>query len=244
MNLMKHRLIILLGLLIFSLEVQSQYDEYIKSLISVSNDTFARVELERNFFIERNTDSLSVEGYAYSIDSINLKYYPKQKGNPCSYFCLNGELFSFEGSFPESKRFGCRLDYSSFDFFTLDFENRKYFLLTTIPETSGSGTKNVFFHLFVLDESGVKYFPMWSMYGTHLNLGDYNSDGLLDFIETRYDVSKSDNQFFKSRLLSLSPEHNRFTEEGDNYILFKREYDDDYYPIITILDKQWPPPND
>lgn len=82
------------------------------------------------------------------------------------------------------------------------------------------------------------HYALWSVYGSHLSFGDYNNDGNLDFLETRYEQNAKDDNTFRLNLKTLSRDRKTFQSFDSKYIIFHQEYTENS-PKITVIEKKW-----
>jgi hypothetical protein len=218
-------------LLICSFSVNAQYDVYIKSLLKEPEIVPNKIPGE--FVMKRVFDK---DSYEFSNLGFQIVYYPPDVD--CGHFSIEGKQYLQKGRYKESQEFGCDLDAQSMETFEVTVGSRNYLLITSIALTSGKGTRVVFCQLFdVTDKKKVIYFPLWSLYGSHLSFGDYNNDGRLDFLETRYEVGAKDDNTFRVVLKTLD-DRQCFQTVKAKYIVFHQEYTDDQ-PKISVIEKSW-----
>lgn len=227
------RVILCAVLLICSLnDVNAQYDIYIKSLLEQPERVPEKIPGE--FVMKRVFDK---DFYEFSDLDFQIFYYPPE--HECGHFIIGGKQYLLKGKYKESEEFGCELDGQSLEAFQIKVRDRKYLLITSIAETSGKGTRVVFCQLFdVTDKQNVIHYALWSIYGSHLSFGDYNNDGKLDFLETRYERNPKDDNTFRLTLKTISRDKKTFESANGNYIIFHQEYTENA-PKITVVEKHW-----
>ncbi|AMR32548.1 hypothetical protein A0256_14510 [Mucilaginibacter sp. PAMC 26640] len=168
--------------------------------------------------------------YSFSMPGIKLEYcYPQiASDGSCSYFIINNQRVDIKGKYESD--FACDLDISSFKVYQGSFKGRKYVLLTCINTGSGSSSSSVICNLFDITNKGtIKYYPLWSKYGSQFSFGDFNKDGNLDFLQSRI---QGENDILKVTLSTLKS--NKFEPIGDKYIILKQSENS-----LTVLKRQW-----
>jgi hypothetical protein len=210
------------------------------SKILKSDIKFKRVTGNFNAFLfenvpyENGQSKKMAYGYKFEDEKIDIKYvYSKQEDlndSSCGYFIVYGKKIGVKGLYEED--FACDLDINSFKVFSTFYKNKNYILLTGINNGSGTSTNSVICHLFdVSDVKDIKYYPLWSKNGGENCFGDFNHDGVLDFLKIR---SMSEKDVFKITLTSMSDAG--FVAFDDNkFIIIKM--DDKRAPVI--LEKNW-----
>jgi hypothetical protein len=196
------------------------------SLFNIVKGDF--VSTERKSSIVDGKIQKTITGYKFD-RIIDLQfYYPKTKeDSSCSYFVFNRQKIKMVGRFEND--FACDLDVTSFQVFEGYFNRKKYILLTSINSGSGSFATTIIFHLFdITKKDKVIYYPLWSRYGSIKCLGDFNKDGILDFLKIRNNEKYSGSNTFKGSLMSLDKLHNSFRDipNGKEWI-FERTYTKD-----------------
>ncbi|HTD99293.1 MAG TPA: hypothetical protein VK668_08385 [Mucilaginibacter sp.] len=222
---MKRILIIILLLWIKS--ASAQYGSFYKSVINQPK-LFKPLA---GSFIAHKVKTTIVDGesrklnysYLFNNKSLRLEYfYPESKTDSgCSYFILNGHRVNLKGHFEHD--FACDLDVASFKVYKGQYNGEKYLLLTCINTGSGSSTSSVICNLFdITDKRSIKYYPLWSKYGSESCFGDFDKDGSLDFLKVRI---QGDNDTLRLSLMSLKRE--RFIP-----------YKEDHYMILNYDSKK------
>ncbi len=156
--------------------------------------------------------------YSFKLPFIMLQYYYPQPdlGSECGYLMVNNEKIDLKGKFEGN--LGCELDVTSFNVYKGSFEGHKYILLTCINTGSGSSTSAVMCNLFdVTNKSAIKYYPLWSKYGSQFCFGDFNKDGELDFLQSRI---QGENDVLRITLLTLKS--SKFKPVAGKYIVVKK----------------------
>lgn len=168
--------------------------------------------------------------YSFKAPMIKVQYYYPQvnHGNECGYLMVNNKKIDLNGTFEGN--FGCELDPTSFNVYKGSFKGHQYVLLTCINTGSGSSSSSVMCNLFdVTDKDAIKYYPLWSKYGSQFSFGDFNKDGVLDFLQSRI---KGENDVLKITLLSLKGDD--FKPNNDKYILVKQSG-----TSLKTLERHW-----
>lgn len=168
--------------------------------------------------------------YSFNIPGINLDYcYPQTATDgSCSYFVLNNQRIDIKGKYESD--FACDLDLSSFNVYKGSFKGRKYVLLTCTNTGSGSSTSSVICNLFdVTDKKAIKYYALWSKYGSQFSFGDFNKDGNLDFLQSRIQGA---NDVLKIKLLTLTA--GKFKAQNNKYIIVKQSG-----TSLKTLERHW-----
>lgn len=212
-----------------------QYDFIINSL-NIHSQVIPRL-LDGYFYLRSEVhEENEINYYDFSNAKYDFCYYPKQTGIDCGYFILNGELIVLKDKYPND--LGCDLDYGSFELSEINLGDKQYLIITGIRYGSGTTTRHVYCILIDLAQSiRVKYFPLWSLYGSKRCFGDFNADGKIDFLEIRYDPHYRNPDIFRLTFSTL--EHDVFVKDESKYISFKREFVVDGLPKIIPLEKNW-----
>jgi hypothetical protein len=214
------KIIVFITILVFSDDCMSQYDNFFHNSFNqgyifqpVMGD-FTPVKLRGTKNNQQGQKPYS--SYRFSNTAFNFQYcYPEAKSdNDCSYFVVGGKRINIFGVFENN--FACDLDISSFKLYKGSFKNRKYLLLTCINTGSGSSTTSVICNLFdITDINSIKYYPLWAKFGSSTFFGDFDKDGKLDFIQSRYYNGKKDLIFLK--ILSLSD--GQFLDKSEGHFI-------------------------
>ena len=217
----------------------SGFEVYVHLLPISTQDSFVIVagvySFEKDFATDGDVD---LECFFLSESGIDIAYYPKQKGVKCGYFEINEFCFLVDGKFIFKNGYhaGCDLDYGSFKVFEMNFKAKKYLLITSINNGSGTSTRYVYCHLFdVSDLDSITYFPLWSIYGSYACFGDFNQDGFLDFLRIRNESNMGDG-YFRATLSTLY--RDSFRIDSSHYIIFNRRYDSHWNPVLTVVDNK------
>ncbi len=183
----------------------AQYDDFYKGIIKA---TPIFTSLKGSFKANKvkvlninGSNKSQVYSYLYKAGALSLEYcYPaRETDGGCSYFIINGHKVNLKGRFEND--FACELDITSFRLYKGRYNGREYLLLTCINTGSGSSTSSVVCNLFdISDKKSIKYYPLWSKYGSPACFGDFNRDGILDFLRLRVD---GDQENLKLGLMSL-----------------------------------------
>jgi len=221
-------------LLLFLQSALAQEGFYLSPILKAATQVPDRVEGE---FIKGFGIGKGDLYYTFSSADFPITYY--QPFNGCGYFKLFGKNYILENRF-NIEKFGCEMDELTFKVFHLRIATRNYFLVTSIAESNGRGTRNVFCELFdVTDPRDVLFYPLWSLYGSRYYFGDYNGDGKLDFLEVRYDRTKlRDDDTFKIQLQTLSGDWKTFTDVDGKYITFHQDFISNSFKLTT-LENHW-----
>lgn len=125
-----------------------------------------------------------VRRYRFKNKNVTLTYIENNYSSECDSFIVYGKRFGVEGKFEDN--LACNLDVTSLRVFSFFFKGRKYILVESIKKASGIASSYIIFHLFdVTNKSNIVYFPAWSVYGSKSCFGDFNNDGILDFLAIR-----------------------------------------------------------
>jgi hypothetical protein len=215
----------------------AQYDNFFNSIISPKcifkplKGEFVQGESK---IIVKNGEKLPVT-YSYQFNNKFIQldfFYPKSaKDGSCSYFKIEGTRINLKSHFEED--FACDLDVTSFNVYQGSFRGRNYLLLTCINNGSGSSTTSVVCNLFdITDRKSIKYYPLWSKYGSSACFGDFNKDGILDFLKIRYFNGKRDN--LRIDLTSLQKDSFIVPKDKNFFLILKLDNDS-----VKILKKNW-----
>ena len=222
-------------ILSLSLSVKAQFDFYTKSLVKIPKMVPSALSGE---FVMKVIKPGHVY-YNFSNATLPIFYYPPNVED-CGYFELFGKHYTGKSKYDIDGNFGCDLDGETFKAFQFKLGNRSYFIITSIANANGRGTLYVFCQLFdITDKKNIIYYPLWSIFGSHLSFGDYNGDGRLDFLEVRNERAHTkDDDTFKLKLKTLNKDQKSFEDVKGKYIIFHQEYVDNS-PKITIIEKHW-----
>lgn len=212
----------------------AQSDNYYKGIVKAATI----FKIVNGSFIAGDYRSEKVNGdnkkvpykYIFDISGIKLEYcYPKVASDgSCSYFLINKQRVDIKGHFEND--FACDLDVSSFNVYQGRFKGHKYVLLTCTNTGSGSSTSSVICNLFdMTNKSAIKYYPLWSKYGSQFSFGDFNKDGELDFLQSRI---QGENDVLKITLLTLKAD--KFKPKSDKYIVVKQTG-----TSLSVLKRHW-----
>ncbi len=171
--------------------------------------------------------------FRFSNKLISIAYrQPKQSelsDTACGYFEINNSVVKMAGLFPDD--FACEIDINSINVYTTQFHNKKYLLITAINKGSGLSASTIVMNLFdITNPSVILYYPLWSIYGNPSCFGDYNKDGVLDFLQVR---STGKNSIFKIEFTSLKGNH--FIPSMKNYYMIVKRKGTG----MQILSKHW-----
>lgn len=229
------RKILIIALLLLASTTYGQYDGFYKSVIKKSN---IFNPLKGSFIVNRvktkivNGESRKLTySYLFKNQSLKLEYcYPESKSdNGCSYFLLNGYRVNLKGNFESD--FACDLDVTSFNMYKGQYKGKKYILLTGINNGSGSSTSSIICILFdITNKGGIKYYPLWSKYGGKECFGDFNNDGVLDFLKVR---NEGDDTTLKLTLMSLNK--SKFLPYKEDYYI-KLKYNGQK---LKVIERHW-----
>lgn len=152
---------------------------------------------------------LNGSGYkcTFSNPLFPFTYYSPTETIDCGYFELFSQSYPIKGKYSEWQKFGCNLDVTTLRAFKLKIQDSEYVIITSIAESNGKGTRDVFLQLFDVSRNQPITHPLWSIYASHLSFGDYNNDGRLDFLETRYERKANDDDTFRTTFKTLSDRH-------------------------------------
>lgn len=232
---MKLKIILFLFFIAFFLEGKGQYDFVVESLNVHSEISPTPIEGEFKKSTEKQVGQ-EIMYYAFSNINYDFCYYPKQPGIDCGYFSIGTHLIYLDNKYPHN--LGCDLDYGSFNLAKLEMGERQYLVLTSIRYGSGTTTRYVYCNLFdVSHKNEIQFFPLWSMYGSSHCFGDYNDDGMIDFLQIRYDPEAKDNDIFRLTFSTIDGQEFKMDEE--RYIIFRREYQNEGLPKIISIEEKW-----
>lgn len=231
---MKTVILVLLSIFL-SGNLQAQYDFYLETLLKIPSIT--PDSLPGEFIRKQRVTGLGFY-YEFSNASFPICYYPPVASQDCGYFELFSRQYQVKGKYQEWEGYGCELDGETLRAYQLKVRDRNYVILTSIAESNGKGTRNVFCQLFNVDQKDITHYPLWSIYGSKLSFGDYNDDGKLDFLETRYEQNAKDDNTFRVTLKTLSGDKRNFEAVNGKYIIFHQEYTEGL-PKISVIEKHW-----
>jgi len=165
--------------------------------------------------------------------NINLKYYlPSLMGRKISnngFFVYDGKKIFIEKS---ERGFWDELDESSFEVYEALFNNREYLLIT--GTNRGASTVIEVFSLLIdiTNKSNVKTYFMHSTFGGYFCFGDFNKDGILDYLK----ITRMRNTPSHLKVIMQSMKSDSFVNyKSDKYIIIKptgfREF--------NIIQKKW-----
>lgn len=211
-----------------------QYNDYYRSIVNaptifkIVNGSFKASD----FKVGKVNEVIKNVPYKYSFDVLGVKLqycYPKVgSDSACSYFIVNNQRIEIKGKFEGD--FACDLDISSFHVYQGTFKGRRYILLTCTNTGSGSSTSSVICNLFDLTNlRAIKYYPLWSKYGSKFSFGDFNKDGKLDFLQSRI---QGENEVLRISLLTLNA--GKFKNEVDKYIIVKQTKSS-----LKVIEQHW-----
>ena len=216
----------------------AQYDNWFRSIVGPSS-MFKKIESE---LIPNRTkrlkDSIGEKRviYSYYLNNsfIKLEYsYPQSiKDRSCAYFIIGNSRINLSGRYDHN--FACDLDVNSFELYTAEFNEKNYILLTCINTGSGSFATTIICHLFdITNKSDIKYYPLWSKYGSSTCFGDFNNDGKLDFLKIR----NIEGDYARLRISIETLDNGSFTPFKENlFFIDLRITGEAEYKILT---KKW-----
>jgi hypothetical protein len=205
---------------------KAQYDDYLKSIVGKST-IFKKVKGEfvvKGFKKVKDKNGERQINYSYEFNKLPMTlgyYYPTlSSDSSCNYFVINKAKVSMRGLYPSD--FACDLDVTSFAVYKGRYENKNYILITAINNGSGSSTTSVICNLFdVTNLNKIKYFALWSKFGSASCFNDFNKDGKLDFLQIRN--LKGDPSKLKMTIESL--------QDG----MFRPYQQDQFYITLSLL---------
>jgi hypothetical protein len=209
--------IIAILLFISQIKIYAQYNFVAQTLLPKGNITFC---LTKNLFAHTRESAI----YCSKLYNIDFPLVYKYNGD-CGIFEISGKKFPLNENFDD--QFACDLDLttpSSYKIYKFVFKEKKYYALECI--TNGSRTSFILIHLFdVTDNKNIIYYPLWSRYGSIKCLGDFNKDGVLDFLKIRNNEKYTGTDTFISTLMSLATNEHKFKDilESKEWV-FKRVY--------------------
>jgi hypothetical protein len=191
----KRTFVMILSLLFIGIKAKSQYDFIAKQLV-----TSGQVKAIKQNWEFKNTNQGGTYYSNLSSSEFPLTYV--YDGN-CGNFEIRGNVFALNKYFSDG--LACDLDLrpEAYQFYKFDFGNKRYIALECINNGSGSATSFIFIHLFQINKDSVLYYPLWSRYGSIACLGDFNKDGVLDFLKIRNNEKQTGTDTFKAILMSL-----------------------------------------
>jgi hypothetical protein len=212
-------LFVLLVMLTHSFIVFGQYDT-----------VFAQLQIKT--LLTSKIDSQNIRKTIWYAHDSNLvfRFYSAGKSIKCNYWWVNGKVITVPNVIKGAP--GCELDITSFEAYKLRFNSRKYVIVTCINSGSGNYSRLVYCNLFdVTNPSTIRYNCMVSEYGSEKCFGDFNEDGILDFLAIK--KGPKNPNLFVANLYSLSPSNGAFVLQKKNYLKFQRSYDRNNQLIIT-----------
>lgn len=172
--------------------------------------------------------------YYSKLSSLEFPLIYKYDGD-CGKFELRGKTFNLSDSY--ENRLACDLDLTIpniFKVYKFIFRGQTYFALECI--NNGSRTSFILIHLFKINKDKIEYYPLWSRYGSIKCLGDFNNDGVLDFLKIRNNEKHTGEDTFKANLMSLDSLKNRFEDyPKSKEWYFKRIYTKENSIKIEII---------
>ena len=190
----------------------------------------ASLSVQASDTLDKGDPSQRVVAYSYKLAAGNwiVHYtYPKESqysDSSCGHFSINNQEFFLAGNFQDN--FACDYDINSAKLYTGSFNGRKYLLLTGINSGSGEMTTNILCLLFdITNPKAIKFYPLWSKYGSQNCFQDFNKDGNLDFISVRHLKNSSDTYELKVQLMTLTKQGFVIIDEQNKYIIGKYSVD-------------------
>ena len=216
-------------LLFFVGKAKSQYDFIARQLTNGGE-----VKITKKNWLIKNS---SQNGIYYS--KLSSREFPLSYvyDGSCGKFSIRGSVFELDKYF--ENMVACDLDFKSpetYKFYKFSFDNKKYIALQCINNGSGSSTSIIFIHLFQINIDSIVYYPLWSRYGSIACLGDFNRDGVLDFLKIRGNELQTGKDTFNANLLSLDNKGIKFIDAPQSKKwCFKKYYTKDNEIKIKIL---------
>ena len=142
----------------------------------------------------------------------------------CGIFKIKDKTFPLIENFEDG--LACDLDLSfpeAYSVYKFTFKKRQYFVLECVNQ--GSRTSFILVHLFQINKKSIYYYPLWSRYGSVKCLGDFNGDGILDFLKIRNNEKETGYDTFKGTLMSLDSTQNKFKDiPKSKEWIFRKKY--------------------
>lgn len=167
----------------------------------------------------------SIKGKAGAIEYFYTN--PKElTDSSCGYFKIGSSKFFLKGKYEND--FACDIDVYSLKMFSGTFRSKRYILLTGINNGSGSSTTSIICLLFdITNPKKIKFYPLWSKYGSDFCFQDFNNDGELDFLKVKQLKDMTGYKTLKLELMTL---------KGDEFVPYKPK---DKYVIGEYRDGQF-----
>lgn len=236
-SLLKMKKIIIL-IFLFPFLCNAQYGNYYKHIVkAVPFFKFLTSTQTGDYFLPIQPKGYKIGDpvrHSFNLHGLQLKYcYPESASDSgCGYFIFNKQRFNLRGRFEYN--FACELDEASFDVYQGSFNGHKYILLTCINNGSNTYAMTVICNLFdITNKKAIKYYPLWSMFGSEFSFGDFNNDGKLDFLQSRYEAHyQGDYDILKLTLLTLK--NGKFKSDNNKYITVRRTGNS-----LKVLNRKW-----
>ncbi len=170
-----------------------------------------------------------IKGQAGAIEYVYAK--PKElTDSSCGYFNIASSKFSLKGKYEND--FACDIDVYSLKMFSGTFRSKRYILLTGINNGSGSSTTSIICLLFdITNPKKIKFYPLWSKYGSEFCFQDFNNDGVLDFLKVKQLKDMTDYKILKLELMTLKGSEFMPYKPKDKYII--GEYRDGQFKVTS-----------
>lgn len=201
----KKTFVMILSLLFIGIKAKSQYDFIAKQIV-----TSGQVKAIKQNWEFKNTNQGGTYYSNLSSSEFPLTYI--YDGN-CGKFEIRGKVFELNKYFVNG--LACDLDLRTpevYQFYKFSFRNKNYIALECINNGSGSATSFILMHLFQINKDSVLYYPLWSRYGSIACLGEFNKDGVLDFLKIRNNEKQTGTDTFKATLMSLDSSGTNFKD--------------------------------
>lgn len=227
--------IIILGycLLLLNLNSNSQFGRALKKIVQIPDNSPVKVKGR----FKKSSDN-NVYYYKFVNPKIKLCYYPKQTNVQCGRFNIFGQNIYIEKS--DNEEMSCDLDYGSFEVFNFSLNNKQYLIVNGIRYGSGMAANYVYLNIFdISNKDSVISYQVSSFYGSEYNIGDFNSDGNLDYLKISYDTTSNSPNNFVLYLMSLDKENQRFNNFQQKYKKFNRTYDNNNNLIFKVTASSW-----
>jgi hypothetical protein len=236
---MMNKIVKTLCFILISFKCYCQYDFVIDAL-SIKRSKIKMNELEGTFENISSSGFNDTRRYKFDNQKIDLTFIENNYSGECDSFKLFGKKVGIQGKFGRIMNV-CSLDVTSFQVFKFTFNNRKYILIESIENASGTSTSYIIFHLFdVTHKNNILYFPAWSVYGSKSCFADFDNDGKLDFLTIRAVKTGVDDGIYNATLSSIDYRDKKFKPtDDDKYILFRRTYNSKNNMVIKVLKKHW-----
>lgn len=155
------------------------------------------------------------------------------------YFVLNGQKFELTAHLNKNitltpSRAGRNMNLLNGKGYVFQLQNKKYvcFVAGGLAEYQiGTNQRITFFAIFdITDTNNIKYFMLRGIYGCIQNIGDFNNDGILDFLHVQYnneELRKEEKVCNKFQMTLLTLDNDNFIPILSNGTPLKGFYETD-----------------